>query len=63
MITNADLTIYNRYIDPASREEKFQRSEIFDVVWESTKAANGRTSGLLASKVITMPSKKHGRRL
>ena len=40
MKANANLTIYNKYIDPATRSEKFQRTQILDVAWENRKAAN-----------------------
>ena len=36
MIPNAHVTIYNKYID--EREEKYQRSEIYNCVWQSVKA-------------------------
>lgn len=36
MIPNAHITIYNKYIE--NREEKYQRSEVYNVVWQSTKA-------------------------
>src|SRR5690349_1104037 len=54
MIPNTDLTIYNKYTDPTTRDEKFQRCEVKNVVWENRKASNGRTSGLLASNTATV---------
>lgn len=45
MRTNADLTIYNKYIDPATRAEKYQRTQIRSIVWESRKAVNTIASG------------------
>jgi hypothetical protein len=38
MIPNAHITIYNKYIQ--SREEKYQRAQVFDCVWQSTKAVS-----------------------
>lgn len=40
MRTNASITVYNKYVDIYSRSEKFQRTQIKDVAWESRKAAN-----------------------
>lgn len=45
MRTNADLTVYNKYIDPVTRSEKYQRSQVREVAWENRKAANVRSSG------------------
>ena len=45
MRTNCDMTIYNKYIDPATRLEKWQRVNILAVAWENRKAANVRSSG------------------
>lgn len=40
MIPNADITVYNKYVDSATRAEKYQRAVVKSVVWESTKAVN-----------------------
>ena len=45
MRTNCDITIYNQYIDPTTRLEKWQRVNILAVEWENRKAANVRSSG------------------
>jgi hypothetical protein len=45
MRTNCDCTIYNRYIDPTTRLDKYQRANIASVAWENRKAANVRSSG------------------
>ena len=45
MRTNSDVTIYNKYTDPVTRSEKYQRTQIFKVAWESRKAANVIKSG------------------
>lgn len=47
MKTNADLTLYNKYVDPATRSEKYQRTVIHEVLWENRKAANVIKSGLM----------------
>lgn len=38
MIPNADITVYNKYIDSATRSEKWQRSEVLDCVWQGVSA-------------------------
>ncbi len=45
MRTNANLTLFNKYIDPATRSEKYQRTQIIAVAWENRKAANVLASG------------------
>ena len=45
MITNSDLTIYNKYIDPSTRSEKYQRSQVKAVAWENRKASNTIATG------------------
>ena len=45
MLTNADMTIYNRYIDSATKTEKYQRALIIRVMWENRKAANVLSAG------------------
>jgi hypothetical protein len=45
MLTNADLTVYNKYVDAATRSEKYQRAVILAVAWENRKAANTIASG------------------
>ncbi len=45
MRTNANLTLYNKYVDPATRSEKYQRRQIVGVTWENRKAANVLASG------------------
>jgi hypothetical protein len=55
MKTNANLTIYNKYVDPSTRSEKYQRAQIgtagsCSVEWENRKAANVlRTGGQIAA--------------
>jgi len=58
MRTNADLTIYNKYVDPVTRSEKYQRAQVVGVAWENRKAANVlRTGGQIAADqaVIYVP--------
>jgi len=52
VIPNSDITIYNKYIE--NRAEKYWRNEIYDVVWQATKAVSGSGSGQLASNVATV---------
>lgn len=40
MISNCDITIYNKYI--VNRAEQWQRTVILQVAWESTKAIAGQ---------------------
>lgn len=54
VIPNSDITIYNRYVDPSTRTEVYQRFEVTDVVWQATKAVSGSKSGKLASNVATI---------
>lgn len=44
MLTNCDMTIFNRYVE--NRETKYQRSHVIGVHWEDTKGANILKSGL-----------------
>ena len=45
MRTNSDLTVYNKYIDPATRSEAYQRATIKAVTWENRKGGTVLTSG------------------
>lgn len=45
MRTNADATLYNKYVDPTTRSEKWQRAVILAVTWENRKAANTIATG------------------
>lgn len=44
MLTNADVTIYNKYIE--NRETKYKKSFIKNVHWEDTEGFNILKSGL-----------------
>jgi len=39
MQTNADITIYNKYLDPVTQTDKYQRTVIKDVFWRSLEAS------------------------
>lgn len=47
MRTNADCTIYNKSVNPATRSEIWTRQQVRDVQWENRKAANVIRSGML----------------
>lgn len=49
MKRNADLTIYNKYIDSSTRSEKYQRTVIRSITWESSKAVSAMQAGRLAT--------------
>ncbi len=38
MISNANITVYNKYVDTATRTEKWQRTEVFNCVWQGVSA-------------------------
>lgn len=46
MKTNADITIYSRYLDLITKVDKYQRTVLMGVFWESYQAVNVRKSGL-----------------
>lgn len=55
MKTNADLTIYNKYTDPTTRTEKYQRTQVRRVAWENSKASNVlQTGGQIAADQATL---------
>lgn len=54
MIPNSNLTIYNKYTDPNTRDEVYQRTEIKDVVWTSAKAVYSANLGLVRADVATV---------
>lgn len=48
MRTNAGITLYNKYIDPATRSEKYARSQVPLVAWETRKGVSvNRTGGYI----------------
>lgn len=46
MITNADVTIYNKYFDKATRTDKYKRTVLKGVFWDHKKAVNMIKSGM-----------------
>lgn len=46
MVTNTDLTIYNKVIDPATRNEVLSRAYIPAALYTETHGANILTSGM-----------------
>ncbi len=54
MRTNADITVYNKYIDPSTRTAKYQRTVVYEVTWENRKAANVIASGLIAADSVAI---------
>ena len=57
MRTIDSLTIYNKFIDPVTRLEKYQRAEIEDCYWEDRKAINRSKVGAIAndSAMVVIP--------
>lgn len=54
MMTNADVTVYNKYIDSTTRSEKYQRSTVYGVVWQDTKGVTNSKSQLAANVALVM---------
>ena len=46
MYTNADVTIYNRYLDITTRLDKYRRTVVKNVFFDEKKASNRLKSGL-----------------
>lgn len=46
MYTNANVTIYNKHFDKATRMDKYYRTVIEGVFWDDKKATNRLQSGL-----------------
>ena len=46
MVTNADCTVFNRYVDKTEHIEKYKRTVLRGVFWEDTKAVNVIKSGM-----------------
>ena len=45
MRTNADITLFNQYVDPLTKTECWSRTPIRQVQWESRKAASKLAGG------------------
>jgi len=61
MISNADITLYNKYVDPATRSYKYQRMVIRGVmwqgmegVWQAAQALAGAKSGKLLQNLTAV---------
>ena len=54
MTTNANITIYHRYVDPDTRLDGFRRYPVYNVLWEENKAANIIASGLESADAVTI---------
>lgn len=54
MITNTAMTVYNKYVDPSSRSEKFLRCVISAVLWESAQAVAAARHGTISSDKATI---------
>lgn len=54
MKTNADLTIYCKSVDPATRTEVWTAYQVEQVLWEERKAANVLRSGLLEADRVAV---------
>lgn len=54
MITNADITIYNRYFDKETRLDKYQRTVLYGVFWDERKAVNRLQSGLVDADEVSI---------
>lgn len=52
MITNSDITIYNKYFDKATRMDKWKRTVLSGVFWEEKLATNRLQSGVEHSDAI-----------
>ncbi|WP_282926892.1 DUF6751 family protein [Helcococcus kunzii] len=46
MITESNITIYNKYLDQATRTDKWKKTQIKNVHWEETQGANIIKSGM-----------------
>lgn len=51
MITNADITIYNHRIDPATRQTVYVRHVIQDVSWYASVNVSAASGGLVGGDV------------
>lgn len=54
MKTNSDITIFNKHVDPTTRGEVWQRTQIVGVTWENSKAANVLRSGLIEADKVAV---------
>ncbi len=54
MLTESNITLFNSYLDAATREEKWKRSEVYNVHWEDSQGANIITSGLSSAASLNL---------
>lgn len=54
MTTNADITIYNRWYDSATRSDRWLRTQIRGVSWYGGQAVTVGEKGLLSADVYTV---------
>jgi hypothetical protein len=54
MIPNGHITVYNKYIDPTTRTEKYKRSEIYNVVWQGSKAVTSARNQTAANSALIL---------
>lgn len=52
MLTNCDITIFNKYVE--NKETKYKKSYIEKVHWEDRKGANIISSGLMSADQTTV---------
>lgn len=52
MLTNCNITIYNKYIE--NREVKYQKSYIYGVHWEDSEGVNVLSSGIESGDTATI---------
>lgn len=57
MLKNADITIWNKYLNPVTKLDEYKRTHIRGVHWSSSKGVNVLRSGLVEadSAVIQIP--------
>lgn len=54
MLTNAHLTIYNKYTDTTTRAEKYQRTTVKLVNWQGAKAVYQANVGMVKSDTASI---------
>ena len=59
MITNADITIYNHRIDPATRQTAYARHVVQDVSWYASINVSAASGGLAGGDVYKTVSYTH----
>lgn len=54
MIPNSNITIFNKYIEPGTRAEKYQRTVIKNVVWQSQTGIARAKEQVAANTALVM---------